>query len=154
MFSFVGGLLRAMLVVTFAAAPAAYAQSLTTVVPGTRVRLSLDDSLRQGPLLPARQTITGRLLRATTDAVWLQPAGAASFSVSHDAIATAWASRGASRSRSAIASGIGLGLAAAAIQLTQQDHQDRALAMGGGGLGLGILIGAFRPYEQWRRLRK
>ncbi|MGV3708591.1 MAG: hypothetical protein ACO1Q7_07095 [Gemmatimonas sp.] len=131
-----------------------HAQTLTTLAPGTRIRLVLVDSLRQGPVSPARQILVGTLIRTTNDSVWLQPRGAAAFSVSRAAIRGARASRGVSRVRSAVTFGVGLGLTAVAFQLAKNDSHDDVFGVGGVAFGVGAVLGASSPFEQWRRVRR
>jgi hypothetical protein len=141
-------------------APAdAHTQALSDVQPGNRVQLTMRDSLRQGPIFPARQIVVGQFVRATLDSVWLRPAGASEFSVARIAIKRASESRGASRLRSALTFGASLGFGfAAAVAIDQidsdRDHRTRdALIAGGVGLGAGLVVGALSPYEHWRSVR-
>ena len=150
--------LVASLVVT--CSTVAYTQSLTEVAPGNRVRLVMRDSLRQEPILPARQVVVGQFVRATSDSVWLRPSGSSELSVARHAIRRASVSRGASRLRSAFTFGASLGFAFAATVAVDQidgDHDNRArdaLLAGGVGFGSGMLIGALSPYEHWRDIRR
>ena len=153
---------QAALVASLVGAFSAAAQrpSLTDVRPGDRVRLIMRDSLRQEPVLPTRQTMVGQFVRATSDSVWLRPAGASEVSVARPEIRRASVSRGASRLRSAFTFGASVGFAfAAAIAIDQIDHDSNnrardALLAGGVGFGGGMLIGALSPYEHWRDLRR
>jgi len=138
---------------------ASRAQSLAEVTPGNRVQLIMRDSLRQGPILPARQIVVGQFVRATADSVWLRPTGASELSVARYSIKRAKVSRGTSRVRSALAFGFGLGFSfatAVAVDLvdTNRDHRARdAWTAGGVGLGAGMIVGALSPYEHWRGVR-
>src|SRR5687768_18552898 len=70
-----------------------HAQRLADVTPATRLRLLLPDSLRQQPLAPRKQFVTGRFVRATADSVYLQMSGAAPFGVARAGVPM-WVSRG------------------------------------------------------------
>ena len=137
----------------------AQSRTLAETPPGERVRLVVRDSLRQGPVLPARQSIMGLFVRATADSVWIRPDGASGLAVAHHAITRASVSRGTSRVRSALTHGLawGLGFAASvALDQLDEDHEHKgrdALIGAGVGLGAGALLGAVRPYEHWRRVR-
>jgi hypothetical protein len=136
-----------------------YTQSLADVGLGNRVQLVMRDSLRQGPVFPARQTVVGRFVRATADSVWLRPAGASEFGVARSAITGASVSRGNSRLRSALMFGLGAGfslaLGVAVDQIdTKREHRARDTWIAGGvGLGGGMIVGALSPYEHWRGVR-
>lgn len=138
---------------------ASRAQSLAEVTVGSRVRLIMRDSLRQGPVFPARQMVVGQFVRANADSVWIRPTGASEFSVARQTIKRARVSRGTSRARSALAFGFGLGFSfATAVAIDQidsdRDHRARdAWTAGGVGLGAGMIIGAISPYEHWRGVR-
>jgi hypothetical protein len=138
----------------------ASAQSLSDVRPGERVQLSVRDSLRQEPILPARQLMVGQFVRATADSVWLRSTGASEFSVARLNIKRASVSLGASRLRSALTFGAGLafgfGVAVALDQSDEgHDHRTRdAWTAAGVGLGAGIIVGALSPYEHWRLIRR
>ncbi len=151
-----------LLVVAIAGARPAttQAQSLTDVRAGSRVQLTIRDSLRQTPIWPSRQVIVGQFMRATSDSVWIRPVGASEFSVATRSITRAQESRGASRLRSALtyAFGCGFGFAAAvAIDRIDTDHEHKGrdvLIAGGVGFGGGLIIGAISPYEHWRTLKR
>jgi hypothetical protein len=131
-------------------------RTLAETLPGERVQLVLHDSLRQGPVLPARQTVVGQFLRATADSVWIRPHGASELAVARPVIRSASVSRGRSRLRSALilgaAWGFGFAASVAVDQLDEDhDHKGRDALIGAGvGLGAGMLLGAARPYEHWR----
>ena len=139
-------------------APAqAHAQRLADVAPATRLRLLLPDSLRQVPLSPRKQFVTGQFVRATADSVYLQMSGSAPFGVAVAGVPM-WVSRGASPGYSAFRAGAALGLFAAAVTYTNgregRYHQTSdAMVAGAIGLGVGAIIGALSPWERWRRLR-
>lgn len=139
-------------------APAkAHAQRLADVAPATRLRVLLPDSLRQAPLTPRKHFVTGQLVRATEDSVYLQMAGAAPFGVARAGVPM-WVSRGASRGHSALLAGAVLGLFTAAVTYTDGEqgryHQTSDAMVGGAiGFGVGVIVGAASPWEQWRRLR-
>lgn len=150
-------------VITWCASPhrvIAQQRTLGETRPGERVQLVLRDSLRQGPLLPARQTVMGQFLRATADSVWIRPHGASELAVARPVIRHARVSRGTSRLRSALLLGVGWGLGFGASVAVNQldehhDHRGRDVVIGAGvGLGAGVLLGAVRPYEHWRRTRR
>ena len=138
-------------------APAqAHAQRLADVVPATRLRLRLPDSLRQAPLAPRKQFVTGQLVRATADSVYLQMSGAAPVGVALAGVPM-WVSRGASRGYSALLAGAAFGLLSAAVVYTDGSqgryHQTSDAMVGGAiGLGVGVIVGALSPWERWRRL--
>jgi hypothetical protein len=139
-------------------APAqAHAQRLADVTPATRLRLQLPDSLRQAPLTPRQQFVTGQFVRATADSVYLQMAGAAPFGVARAGVPM-WVSLGVSRGRSALRAGAALGLLGATVIYTDgrqgRYHQNSdAMVAGAIGLGVGVILGAVSPWERWRRLR-
>ena len=139
-------------------APAqAHGQGLADVAPASRLRLQLPDSLRQVPLASRKQLVTGQLVRATADSVYLQMSGSAPFGVARAGVPM-WVSRGASRGQSALLAGAALGLFSAFVVYTDGEqgryHQTSDAMVGGAiGLGVGIIVGAVSPWERWRRLR-
>lgn len=134
------------------------AQSLIDVQSGIRVQLTVRDSLRQGPVAPARHIVIGRFVRATADSVWVRPDHASALSVARASITGASVSRGASRLRSALTFGAGVGFSLAttvAIEQIDSGRQHRvrdAAIAGGAGVVAGIGIGALSPYEHWKRI--
>lgn len=135
--------------------------TLSETTSGQRVQLVLRDSLRQGPLLPARQLITGKFVRANADSVWIRPYGASEFGLPRPLIKYARVSRGTSRVRSALTLGFGWGISfAAAVALDGIDDDDDAnngrdaLIGAGVGFGAGAIIGSVRPFEHWRSVRR
>ncbi len=138
----------------------AQARSLTDVAAGARVRLTVQDSLRQQPIIPARQVMVGEFVRASADSVWLRPVGSGEVGVAREFIRGAAISRGASRWRSALTFGAGFGVLVALSVWSDQvdrnvDHRARNVWIGAGvGLGIGTIIGAISPYEHWRGIRR
>ena len=139
---------------------AAQRQTLSETSSGARVQLVLRDSLRQGPVLPARQMVVGEFIRATADSVWIRPYGASTFGVARPLIKYARVSRGTSRLRSALTLGFGWGFSVAAAVAIEQLDEDRAnerrdLWVGAGvGFGAGVLLGSVRPFEHWRSVKR
>ncbi|MFN8574256.1 MAG: hypothetical protein U0132_19555 [Gemmatimonadaceae bacterium] len=136
------------------------AQSLADVRAGNRVQLTILDSLRPTALSFSRQTIIGHFVRSSADSVWIRPVGASEMGVARINIKRAEESLGASRTRSALVYGFAVGLSlAATISVdmidSHNDHRGRdALIAGGIGFGGGVIIGAVRPFEHWRGLRR
>ena len=134
------------------------AQSLTELPPNSRIRLVLVDSLRQGPLFPARQLVVGQLVRSSADSVTLRLMKSGEFSVARVGVKQIRVSRGVSRARSALTVGLSLGLLGVVVVFEESGNQryhrtqDRLVA-GGIGFGAGALLGALSPFEQWRRIR-
>lgn len=135
-----------------AAAQPLRAQSLEAISPGARVQITITDSLRQEPILAARQRIIGSLIRATSDSIWLQPMGSGPLAVSRTAVRGTSASLGISRARSAVSVGVQAGLLALASQLAR-DRNDISIGVIGAGVGLGFSLGAIFPFEHWRRIK-
>jgi hypothetical protein len=149
---------RTGLVVVVAAmvvAAGAQAQGISELPSGVRVRVTIPDSVRQAPFIPRRQIVIGTLARATSDTLWVHVAGPDTLRLPRSSTAVQ-VSRGVSRGRSAIQSGlaIGVGVLLAAYPRAHSESARRdALAMAGGGVLAGALIGAWSPYETWRRVR-
>ena len=141
------------------AAKTAGAQTLAETPAGSRVQLTIRDSLRQGPFQRARQNVIGQFVRANTDSVWLHLRGTGEFGVARTSITKAQVSTGASRWKSSLLLGVGWGLgmaAAIAIDDLDHDHEHRARDawIGAGvGLGAGLVVGATLPFEMWRGVR-
>lgn len=156
-----GLFLRQLVLVAGCAALPALGQSQTLgdVSSGSRVQLIVRDSLRQGPVFPARQIMVGQFVRATTDSVWIRPTGAAEFGVARREIKRASVSRGASRLRSALTLGAQFGFClAVGVALERVDgdndiHGRDVWIASGVGLGAGLALGALSPYEHWRGVR-
>lgn len=135
-------------------------QTLASTPPGERIQLTLRDSLRQRPLMPARQMVVGQFVRATEDSVWIRPYGASRIALARQNIRYARVSRGTSRLRSALVLGASWGFSfAAAVAIDQldenHDHKGRDALVGAGvGFGAGALIGTALPFEHWRRIRR
>jgi hypothetical protein len=133
----------------------AHAQGIADLPSGTRVRVTVPDSVRQAPFIRRRQFVIATLVRATSDTLWLNVAGPDTLRLPR-ALTAVQASRGVSRTRSAVQFGLGMGLAGLAVRYpgAHDEHtRQEAVALAGVGALVGALIGAWSPYESWRRVR-
>lgn len=145
--------LKVLLVAGVVGGSEAAAQPLLVVAPGTRVELEVKDAFPQMPISRARQRLIGTLVRANSDSIWIQPAGASTISIAQQAITNARASRGVSRLRSAAIFGATLAITAGTVQYLQaRDKPQRMWMAAGAGAGVGVVIGSISPFEQWRRI--
>jgi hypothetical protein len=132
------------------------AQDVTDLAPGSRVRVTMSDSLRQEVFLPRTRTVIGALSRATADTLWLHVGGPDTVRVPRTGLRAIDVSRGASRVVSAveqafvIAVGFGVPLYSAA---DDRDQRRQAVAIVGATAAVAAIIGAVRPAERWRRVR-
>lgn len=132
------------------------AQRIADVAPGSRVRIAVDDSLRQSPYMSRSRSITGTLARATSDTLWLHVAGPDTVRVPRTTLRRMEVSRGASRVRSALEQGFAVALTfglAAYVAADDSDERRENFAIVGSTAILAAIIGAVRPYERWRRVR-
>jgi hypothetical protein len=137
--------------------------TLRTTPAGTRVRLSLVDTLPQESSLAwRRQRLLGTLEAVRGDTLAVRPYGAlAPALVDLGTVRRAEVSRGASRWRSIVGQGLGFGIIAlttADIINTSRGRQEgltrQEYGWGTAGLTLGAVLGAVRPYEHWRRIER
>src|SRR5687768_15524492 len=150
---------RAPFLIAFVAcvvAGRAEAQRVADVAPGSRIMISVADSLRQEPFRPRTRSFIGTLVRAMPDTLWLHVAGPDTIRVPRATVRGMEISRGASRVGSALEHGLtvafifGPALYAAA---DDQYERQRTVAIVGGTAVVAAVIGAVRPYERWRRVR-
>jgi len=133
----------------------AHAQGIADLPSGARVRVTIPDSVRQAPLIRRRQILIGTLVQATADTLWLHVAGPDTLRLPRASTAVQ-ASRGVSRTRSAIQFGLGMGIGWLALgyhDAHDEQTRQRAVTLAGVGVVVGALIGAWSPYESWRRVR-
>ncbi len=131
---------------------------LSDVPPGTRVRLTLGDSLRSAPFAPRVKYLVGQLVRTSGDTLFVIPAGAVTPSAMlFETVRRTERSRGASAVRSALQQGLFAGSMIALFKYTGQQSNGRrtgdVIAWGAAGASFGAIVGAVRPYEQWQRVR-
>jgi hypothetical protein len=134
----------------------AAAQDIASLPVSARVRITIADSTRQWWLLPRAQSVIGTVARATGDTLWLHIAGPDTMRVPRVALRRLEMSRGVSRARSALEQGLSLGLLSVLILHSNSDDPPpigRALGAGAIGAAAGAALGAWRPYERWRRVR-
>ena len=135
----------------------AHANARPSLPPaGSRVRIAVDDSLRQAPYTSRSRSLIGTLARGTSDTLWLHVAGPDTVRVPRSTVRWMEVSRGASRLSSALEQGffvaVIFGLPAYGAA-DDRDEKREAVAIVGGTAVLAAIIGAVRPYERWRRVR-
>jgi hypothetical protein len=110
----------------------------------------------QSPFLPRAQSVIGNVARATSDTLWLQVAGHDTLRVPRGTLRRVEVVCRVSRGRSAVEHGLTLGAMSVLILSVPADdarsHQS-ALGISAIAAGLGAALGAWRPYELWRRVR-
>ena len=150
---------RAPFLIAFVAcvvAGRAEAQRVADVAPGSRIMVSVADSLRQAPFMPRTRSFIGTFVRTTPDTLWMHVAGPDTIRVPRATVRGMEISRGASRASSALEQGLavalifGIPLYAAA---DDRDERQRAIAIVGSTAVVAAIVGAMRPYERWRRVR-
>src|SRR5687767_4780726 len=88
----------------------AHANARPSLPPvGSRVRVTIPDSLRQDVVLPLARSVIGTLARATPDTLWLEIGSPDSVRVARTTVRRMEVSRGASRVGSALEQGFLLG---------------------------------------------
>ena len=141
----------------FALSACAHANTRPSLPPdGSRVRVTIPDSLRQDVFLPRARSFVGTLARSTTDTLWLDIGSPDSVRVARTTLRRLEVSRGASRVSSALEQAIGFGAAAYLLVHSisdQPDRRERATAIGLTAAGVAGLVGALRPFERWKRVR-
>jgi len=153
--------LRARLVLVAASLLAvtacAHANTRPSLPPdGSRVRVTIPDSLRPDMFMPRARSVVGTLARATPDTLWLEIGSPDSVRVARNTVRRLEVSRGASRVASALERGIGLGAMGFLLVQSLSDHPDRrerATKVGLSTAGVAALAGALWPFERWRRVR-
>ena len=125
---------------------------------GARVRVTLADSLRAAPIAPRRTVLVGTVARMTAESLTVLPPGASTAtSLPRSAVRGLAVSRGVSRWRSAgqqaLVAGLAGSVAGYAAAHRERGGLGRAAAWGSLGAPLRAMVGALRPYEQWRRVR-
>ncbi len=123
---------------------------------GSRVRITVADSLRQSPYMARSTSLVGTLARVTPDTLWLNVGGPDTVRVPRSTLRRMEVSRGASRVSSALEQGIFVALVFGPLAYNAADdsHEKRkAVAIVGSTAVLAAIIGAVRPYEHWRRAR-
>ena len=123
---------------------------------GSRVRITVADSLRQSPYMARSTSLTGTLARATPDTLWVHVGGPDTVRVPRSTLRRMEVSRGASRLSSVLEQGffVALAFGVPAYAAADDSHEKRqAVAIVGGTAVLAAIIGAVRPYERWRRMR-
>jgi hypothetical protein len=141
------------------------AQFPRDVAVGSRVRVTIGDQYRQGPLAPRQQWIAGTVTQLGGDTLYLRaPGTSGALAVPRASMRRLEVSRGApSRGASAVGGAVGGAFigAAWAIALRQigwGELQPRSLGYAAGrgaawGAGVGVVLGALSPSEQWRHVR-
>ena len=132
------------------------AQRTVDAAAGSRVRITVADSLRQSPYMARSTSLVGTLARVTPDTLWLHVAGPDTVRVPRSTLRRMEISRGASRLSSALEQGIFVALVFGPLAYNAADdsHEKRqAVAIVGSTAVLAAVIGAVRPYERWRRMR-
>ena len=153
--------LRAPFVATaaslLAVSACAHANARPSLPPdGSRVRISVTDSLRWAPYAPRSRSFIGTLQRGTSDTLWLHVAGPDTVRVPRSTVRRMEVSRGASRTSSALEQGLFVAVifGSLAYRAADDSHEKRqAIAIVGSTAVLAAIIGAVRPYERWRRVR-
>ena len=123
---------------------------------GSRVRVTIPDSLRQDVILPRARSVIGTLVRATPDTLWLEIGSPDSVRVARTIVRRLEVSRGASRVESALQQGFvfgAMGWMLVHAASDESDRRERAWKVGLTAAGVSALLGAVRPYERWRRVR-
>ena len=140
-----------------AATACAHANTRPSLPPvGSRVRVTIPDSLRPDVVQPRARSVIATLARATPDTLWLEIGSPDSVRVARTTVRRLEVSRGASRVESALQQGFVFGAMGYMLVHSISDHPDkreRALRVGLTAAGVAALLGAVRPYEHWRRLR-
>ena len=134
----------------------AKAQGIAGLPVGVRVRITVADSARQSPFFPRAQSVIGNVARATSDTLWLQVAGPDTVRVPRGTLRRLEVSRGVSRARSAVEHGVTLGAMSVLIFAASADDAPGhrwGLGISAIAAGVGAALGAWRPYERWRRVR-
>jgi hypothetical protein len=135
----------------------AHANTRPSLPPvGSRVRVTIPDSLRATVFTPRAQSVVGTLARSSPDTLWLQLGSSDSVRVARTTVRRLEVSRGASPLASALEQGLVLGVLSYGLAQAQSDRADRherAVKIGLTAAGVAALVGAMRPYERWRRVR-
>lgn len=136
---------------------AAQAPTLSSLAPGTRLRLTVTDSLREQPLGPRRQRVVATLVRVTPDTLVVQPLGSTSpvNYARSGVLQRIEASRGDGEGRSILVQMVVNTIVFGAAGYLFSEPADRRWALGSlaaTGAVFGFVIGAVTPYEHWRRV--
>jgi hypothetical protein len=149
-------LLALVLLTSVCDAGRAEAQTISSLPAGARVQITIADSARQSPFFPRAKSLIGTVARATPDTLWLQVTGSDTVAVPRGTLRRLYVSRGVSRTRSAVEQALSAGAIAVLIFSAPTDDplpHRKALGIGAIAAGLGAALGAWRPYERWRRVR-
>lgn len=153
-------LLVALAIATIALPRLATAQAapLSDLAPGARLRLTVRDSARVGPLQPRQTVFVATLVRATADSLVVQPIGGTGpvAYARAGALRHVEASRGVSRTRSIVMQVVGNAIGFGITGYVLADRGERGRVAGtwaGLGAGIGAVFGGLSPYEEWRRVR-
>ena len=134
----------------------AEAQRTESLTAGTRLRVSVADSLRQDSFGPRARTLIGTLARVSPDTLWLHVGGPDTVRLARATLRHVATSGGASRVASAFELGVFTGLVYGIVAHSvahEGERWRRAREFGGAAAGLGAVVGALRPFERWRTAR-
>ena len=133
-----------------------HAQSAWPLPVGARVRLEFSDTVRLVPIGFSRHQLTGQLLADSSGAYHLRLPTGDLVSVRQSAVKNAWTSSGVLRGRSVLATSFSFAVGGGIVGGSgwQQDNTRERLIGTAIGAGVGAIIGALRPYEFWRRVRR
>lgn len=141
------------LVVVVLSASRSHAQDLDSLPVGSRISISLPDTLRPFFLSARIQTVTGTLARVTPDSIYVSVRSSAPFGVSRREVHGVSVSRGESRKWSALQSAALFGMAGVATAALDDNRFPRS-ARFWLGASVGGIAGAIWPFESWKRVRK
>ena len=151
---------RAAAILAFSLLPGfAVAQDAGSLPAGSRVRVTLPDTMRAAPLIPQIRSMIGSVVRATPDTLYLEVGVPGTLAVPRAALRRIEVSRGTSRGRSALQQGLLAGaMFALMVAVDETDgHRNSPGTIAGwaaGGLALGGVVGFAFPYEHWRPIRR
>jgi hypothetical protein len=126
-----------------------HGQRLDSLPAGSRISVSLSDSLRQFIFAPKRQGVIGSLTRVTPDSLFLTVGPSTPLGFARTDVRGVSVSAGNSRGFSAFQVGAIAALFAFATRNGEIDARKR-FAIVGVSAGIGALVGALFPFEAWR----
>lgn len=129
------------------------AQHIDSLPIGSRISVTLPDSLRQFIVGPKVQSLHATLTGITADSLYLRIGISTPFPVARSNIRGIFLSRGVQRGRSALAMASFTALFASVMTQREDRFSVKALQVGGSAT-LGAILGAVRPFESWKRVKR
>lgn len=141
------------LIVTVISAAALAAQHLDSLPVGSRISVTLSDSVRQFVFERRLQEMRGTLTLVTPDSLYLRVGPSTPFAIARSDVRGLFVTRGVRRGPSALRTGTFIALIAAFSAQREERFSIQALQVGGG-FAFGAALGAIWPFESWKRVRK